>query len=256
MEVIIERQICISVPNQFGKPWVVDKIEMVDGVEFIQLAQANRDFQRFVGGKHGKQDWTGLKDIRQLRHDASMAALVPSDGLFNNERLQKRAKKEARSKKDELPPHVLVELPAIAGEGPLSVKMLPSIDVNSVLCVELTSPALSRIRQIIRATAENNEASECKLYQRSSIPSSVVRWHGTKGAFIATRKVGGRQTSKLFRPKEPNSPSKAAAKEEAWVEPQVAHAVALLQPSGPSSAQLRLVALRERARARQMSLPR
>ena len=87
----------------------------------------------------------------------------------------------------------------------------------------MTSTALTRIRKMIRAGVADGDAPEAaphNSYKRTSIPSSVLRWHGAKRAFLATRMESGSRKQKLFRPTEPNSPSKAAAKEEAfaWVQ--------------------------------------
>ena len=221
-EVVIERQVCIKTS---GKPWVVDKIDVVDCTEFIQLAQADRNFLRFITGKvvakKGIFNWSGLQAIRRLREKASVEALTCSDSVFENQHLQKRAKKEAVTKKKELPNIVTIQLPAIGDLAELSVKVIPSLDMSAVLSVELKPDVLTHIRALLVAgNAQDQDAAETPTYRRESVPSSVIRWHSSKSAYVATRVRGDVKRCKIFRPNEMSSPSKREAKESAleWID--------------------------------------
>ena len=226
-DIQIERQVVITGGK---KPWVVDRLEVVGGVEFIQLAQADRNFIMFVAGKikNVQFNWAGLNAIRRLRQEKSVEAVAPSDSVFDNEHTRKRAKVMARLKKDELPSFMIMTLPAVEDKPALDIKVLPALDLSTVLCVELKANVLSHIRALCLA---GNASEEKNTYTRSEVPASVCRWHSQKEVFIATR--SGK--SKVFRPTDMSSPSKAEAKSKAldWVE--FGKDVGVLQDAGAAT---------------------
>ena len=223
-DIQIERQVVITSGK---KPWIVERLDVVGGVEFIQLAQSDRNFIMFVVGKikNVHFNWAGLCAIRRLRQEASVEAVAPSDSMFDNEHVRKRAKIQARLKQDELPPFVVMTLPAIEDKPAIDVKVITSLDLSTVLSVELKVSVLSHIRAMCLA---GNVNSEDKVNMRSPVPAKVLRWHSQKAAYIAVRSGKAR----TFRPEDCSSPSKAAAKSKAmdWIE--FGQDVGVLQDAG------------------------
>ena len=135
---------CLSIAGgASAHPWIVSDVEIIGGVEFIQLSVADSGFNRFVAGTtkglHGKSGF--LAKLRELRTHATIQACCKQhDALFGaTAAAAKRQRTQSREahKRGDVPAVVQVEVPEVEHDGiivgPMTIDMQGAIDSAATL---------------------------------------------------------------------------------------------------------------------------
>jgi hypothetical protein len=189
--------------DELKVPWVVQDLEIIEGVEFISLVKDDTGFSRFVSGStRGIFNMTFMNQMKKLRTTALTGA---RDGAFedctptrwHNELLKQRCKDHG------LPDFVEITIPECEHDGhrvpARRMKVKSSVDDAAALCVELTADNLACIRAGMLASMKEakQEDSPDKV-----INTKAVRWRTDRNAFLAARSCSseGKLEYKTFKP--------------------------------------------------------
>ena len=171
-------------------PWVVENVQIVDGVEMLPLVKGSVGFGKFVSGdRHGLARMDFLDRMRQMRLKATIEAC--NDGLFEvptNDVKAFRAQKK-KWQMDGVPGLVEVKLPAIDGYPSRYVKVQSSLDIRTLLWVELNADVLDHIAVCMRMSC--NEDHQCRVKVGPG-----VRWSKSRKCYMARR---ANKRMKIFR---------------------------------------------------------
>ena len=219
-EVSLERRICVHVHEGEGNktyPWALNKVDTVDGIEFIKLQKADRGFLRFLGSERYKsiENLIVLDQIRHLRSQATMKSVVDAEAnaLFGDTKRQtllKRAEAHKAAERGELPSMVTIALPEFRdSEGnvwpSLECKVIACLDPRQPVSVELRSVVLQHLRELVRNYHKEEDAS-------GPASSANCRWMRDRKAFIAKRMENGKMVCKTFRPEADTEDAKVEAR--------------------------------------------
>jgi hypothetical protein len=188
--------------DELKVPWVVQDLEIIEGVEFISLVKDDTGFSRFVSGStRGIFNMTFMNQMKKLRTTALTGV---RDGAFEdcaptrwqNELLKQRCKDHG------LPDFVEITIPECEHDGhrvpARRMKVKSSVDDAAALCVELTADNLACIRAGMLASMKEakQEDSPGKV-----INTKAVRWRGERNAFLAARSCSseGKLEYKTFK---------------------------------------------------------
>ena len=197
----VERRLCISGGSLGTSPWILKRVELVDGREVIPLVKADSAFSRFVTGlSRGMSDMDYLDTLRDLRTKATIAACVDQESesfMEGGEKAKKRQRVEARVREDrgELPPLVSLSLPNFTNETGqviegVTVRTIPTMNANSVFKVEASSQALAYIREAMLHSKKSEPIRGLKgkvMYSKAR-----KRWFGLR------KTVDGKTSKKGF----------------------------------------------------------
>ena len=199
--VSIKRCFIVEIPGQSN--WVVDTVETIDGIEYVQLKIKNSGFGKFVSGSIKKlRDQMCLRflsELQKLRLKATIEACVDTTkcALFDDDEqatpVQKKQRKAAKVKASlgSIPSVVTVTCPAIRlsdGKpvGPQQVELKSSLDLREVPVVELNAHVLFYIKMAVSSTDAVHTYA----------PGDNVHWRADRDAWRAAR--DGK--TKLFKP--------------------------------------------------------
>ena len=203
----IVRHVCIHGGGCDDKPWLITDIMTVDGVEFINIGAKIYGFKKFVFGSTSRgSTWDVLKDMQAMRLQACVDALVPRN-LFENRSVKKRQRKEALNQREQMPGFVTIELPPIDDEPAMPIKVMSSLDLHKSLAVELSVPALTRVRDLLLSEQAEQTA-------QAAFKSTTLRWRSDRLAWVACKmEPDGTTKQQAFPCKEPGSPAKRVVRD-------------------------------------------
>ena len=226
-DISIRREIVISWDG-CTKPWYIQRVQVVQGHEFLQLQKRDTGFARFVTGDcKGMRHTRFLDTLRRKRTEASLLCCSEAS-LFDSiptkaARVQQKRKCVEAKTRGEMPETCMIDLPGFYMEGvgevsEITMRVLTSVDMNTAVSVEMTSDNLAYIRNAMRADAE-----DVVHRSRASSFCKGVRWDGTRKAFMAKRKPDGDRKYKYrtFRPTDPDQELDCAAAQDRairWVD--------------------------------------
>ena len=219
----VERRLCISGGSLGTTPWILKRMDVVDGVEFIPLVKADTAFSRFVTGKRrGLDDMGFLERLRELRTEATLKASQEGEGegfMAAGMKAKKRQKSDARQKEQngELVPVVTLNLPEFTNmDGrtidQLQLKVIATLDTGRVLKVEATREALAYIREAML------DSKTTQPPQHQGIRGSV-RWSKGRSCWVGLRKINGKTQHKGFKKtEEEDNDDEAFERAKNWAE--------------------------------------
>jgi len=222
----IEVKRCIKLTCDGQKPVYIDDVTVVDGAEFVEFSTRDHTLCRFLVGHSDKplRRSSALEKLKQLRLQATASACCEAEpGLFadtpadESVSLSKRRRKDLREKqeKDEVPPIVTVNLPALDqatdGDG-YAMRMLSSLDTKKSVAFELTAQNVNYLKRLL--TNDENIPPE-----RITSNITGVRWRKDRAAWLATKTLDDKVMSKSFKPvnNSVDELDRAQAKAAQWV---------------------------------------
>lgn len=219
MAVAVKRSLAIS-GGALKRQWHVDGIQIIDGIEFIELSSRDRGFVAFVTGKTTDERCSKyLAELRSLRTEATFKSMLqeeqgaaealfgeaPAGAETRRSLKRQRASGHAARERGDLPNVVAITAPHGAG----NINVLPAIDRGSNVWVEATAATLSKIRDaVLSLQIDGNEE------EKITTPKHVW-WRSDRQCFVA-RSSDNR--SKTFKPDgtDPASMAAAAQKAATW----------------------------------------
>ncbi len=194
-EIAIQRSVSIKFSD--SKPWVINEIQTLDGIDFVELNKRDNGFARFVtsgGGDITKMPF--FDELRQLRTKACCDAIEPpQEQLFGDEGKEPDTKKFKRMA-NKMPTFVELQLPGFTRQDgrevqPLATKVKSSLVWKDHLAVELTVESLLYIKHAMLKSLESERDDSCKHSY----------WRKDRKCWIAMKKLdNGKVIRKHFKP--------------------------------------------------------
>ena len=188
---------CVAVSGGLCKqsPWLIQNIEVVEGLEMVTLHKKDSGFCRFISGNtQGIRNMAFLDELRKLRTQSTVDACSDGD-LFQTAPSNRRAKRAqlAEWKSGESPSKVRITLPAVGDLPAKEIHVKSSFDITTNVSVEIDADVLQHIATCMKA-------SESQGRTRTRPSDKGVRWMANRGGWLATRRTNDKNHMKLFRP--------------------------------------------------------
>ena len=204
MAATIKIKRCITVEcDDIRMPWVVESVELVDGIEFAKLSKRDYGFCKFVGGigcRKIMHSWLFLHELQKLRTAATLKICIDSlhgNALFDNAPVGPAVKKRAKRDATAPPAWVDIDVPEVESSGIVAgattLKVRASCDVRDAPWVELCPAALHYIKVAMLASAVGD--SPDVLHGIDG-----VRWRKDRKCWLAVRPCDGNKLTKSFKP--------------------------------------------------------
>ena len=210
MAVTIERVVQIRRRTDDGSlsaPWIVQRTQVVDGVEFLTMSKKDSGFCRFVSGCTTMNGYVWLQHLKQKRNDAAAGLAGSERTSIFGKRLSHYAKaklrKRAMAQQREHDAFTVISLPAVEHEGEyassIDMQVLKAKSQNEACGVEMTPDNIhdSRVATLAMGCTP-------KLVVQHDVVEGVPKkctWNPKKKALIASRQSPGQKKQyKTFRP--------------------------------------------------------
>ncbi len=185
-EIVIQRSVSIKFGD--SKPWVINDIEAIDGIDFVELNKRDHGLARFVtSGGVGSGKMQFLDELRQLRTSACCDAIQPpTEQLFAGGGGEERDMKKLKRMANKMPPFVELQLPGFTGQDgrqvpPFALKVRSSLVWKEHVAVELSVESLHYIKHaLLKSQQTDLEEHEGGKHRY---------WRKDRKCWIATKKL-------------------------------------------------------------------
>ena len=206
-------------------PWIVETVDIINGIEFVPIQKQQSGLRRYVLGTCGGQalrDYTFIDELRALRNRAVLLATIPArPSLFgevslrgNQMRLRQLRRAAAVAPQDELPPYVEVELPCVEVDGCRFEKRIVKVktpeSANEGVHIEFLPDVMAHVRAAILSSGK--APSPLKRQKPGQQSTTGCKWEEKRAAYIVTVGEGNKPKFITVRGHDPEA-ARAHAKE-------------------------------------------
>ena len=209
---------CVKIEDdQTGRTWYVGDTELLEGKEFVRMQLHDSDFCAFMSGAvHKCRNVSVLADMKLLRTEATLKAMLPEDGdvsLFDADQRaetiggkKQRRMNQARLDSGQAPVMVKIDLPEFSSADGTVTPSLPalvrtSLDLQATIAIELTPDVAKYVRDAFEAQI-SLAGPGGGVGSRSPPDREGVRWREARNAWVAERRSeDGRRITRSFKPK-------------------------------------------------------